>query len=378
MISRLSVMVSRIRPQTSMPKATPNIRAAKLGQLSGLAAMATAAHLAIGCSFAAEMLAPGKEQTLADASLTDVDGKDVLTDTVEDVLDGGKEADALADVALDTIIDVDNDTPDVLPDVLPDVEQDSPLDTLLDVIPDITEDVVQDVAEDIKPDIIPDVIEEGDADLPDTVIIDQLTDPVNDPVADQTEESETGWTCPSWLFYNGSDLPENDGWDAPTGALAGMCAPAGGVLLCDTSTATSDGYYSVNPGFNNATGSVVKLQLQINGLPGATSPSMTGFSLAVADGQRKLQFNFFADKVCEPANLGDCSTISLNTAAWHEYMLVFKGNNYQLFANGQILIDGTGLSLTGASGENYIRFGAFVPMGGQYNIDYLDYCLSSQ
>ncbi|MBU0630037.1 MAG: hypothetical protein KKC80_03860 [Candidatus Margulisbacteria bacterium] len=223
MISRLSVMVSRIRPQTSMPKATPNIRAAKLGQLSGLAAMATAAHLAIGCSFAAEMLAPGKEQTLTDASLTDVDGKDVLTDTVEDVLDGGKEADALADVALDTIIDVDNDTPDVLPDVLPDVEQDSPLDTLLDVIPDITEDVVQDVAEDIKPDIIPDVIE----DIAQDIIPDITEDVIQDVVEAEADVADGPVCAPQ-------NYSETDNWIIGTVDPSGSLDPfsvAGALIL---------------------------------------------------------------------------------------------------------------------------------------------------
>ncbi|OGC11854.1 hypothetical protein A3K48_05125 [candidate division WOR-1 bacterium RIFOXYA12_FULL_52_29] len=234
-------MISRVRPQTALPTPIPNVRATRLGQSTGLAAMITAAHLTIGCSFAAEMLAPEKVQAVNDASLTDVDGKDVLNDTVEDILDGGKEADALADVALDTIIDVNQDTPDVIPDVIPDVEHDTPLDTILDVIPDITEDVVQDVAEDVKPDIIPDVIEDIAQD-----IIPDITEDVIQDVLEAEAEADVadGPVCSTQNFtetenWQGTIDPQNslDITTIPGSIILGLSVTSGSyIVTIDTGT----------------------------------------------------------------------------------------------------------------------------------------------
>lgn len=331
-VPRVNVNADR-QPVRTAPVSDPRVKNIITGSMAAGALITLGA---LNCTLIGKELAPKENDNKPDTALIDAPYSDVNHD-----VDGGLPEACVLDACPETKPPVDADA-----DIL----------------------------------IQPDVVEETDAKInldADAAEEDALIDVPNDLPQDITPEADSGWICPNWLSYDGSQLPENEGWDAATGALAGKCSSAGGILYCDTSAASTAGYYSINPGFNNA-GSVVRLQLQITDLPGATPQSTTGFSLAVADGQRKLQFNFFADKVCEPANFGDCSSMSLNTSAWHEYTLIFKGNDYQLLVNGQLAIDGTGLSLTGAGGENYIRFGAFAPLGGKYNIDYLDYCLSSQ
>ena len=161
-------------------------------------------------------------------------------------------------------------------------------------------------------------------------------------------EDYAAWTG----SYDADLLPDADGWtlNGVTNASA-----SAGILTVNTLGSNGQGYYEINPGFVNATGSVIEARLKIDGEDDISPPSASGFSLWAADGIRRLAFTFYSNQVCEPLNSGTCQVT--DTTSYHDYRLVFQNNDYMLYKDGALFLDGTGMSFSGASGLNYLQFG---------------------
>ncbi len=166
-------------------------------------------------------------------------------------------------------------------------------------------------------------------------------------------EDSSAWT----VQYDGSVLPDaaTPAW-TPNGTTTSNSVLAGEFTLYSLASNLTD-YYSIFPTFNNAVGGKVRTRLKINGMDEASSPNTLGYAVRIADGSRAVDFTFFSTAICEPINTGNCFTVPGGTSTYHNYDIEFKGNDYRVYVNGAMALDGTGVSLSGAGGQNYLRFG---------------------
>jgi hypothetical protein len=176
----------------------------------------------------------------------------------------------------------------------------------------------------------------------------------------------------AWTYqYDATGLPlPAEGWvvnGSPNGSAAG------GILTINTLGSNLQGYYEkTDASFVNGTGSVVEIRVKIDGEDEITPPSASGFALMVADGQRRLAFTFFSNQICEPNNTGSCQVT--DTTTYHTYRLEFQGNDYMFYRDGAVFFNGIGMSLSGASGMNYVWFGdTSVNPDAAASVDYLYY-----
>jgi hypothetical protein len=154
--------------------------------------------------------------------------------------------------------------------------------------------------------------------------------------------------------YEGDVNPETVGW-TQTGSYASRSI-AGGVITLDNLGTNAQGYYQINAGFDAARGSVVEVVSRVEGQDDVTPPSFAGFSLRGADGNRLIDLRFYTDQVCESTNTGLCYVYP-DPSVPHQHRLEFQGDDFRLYVDGVLAIDGTGWSLADPGGANVVRFG---------------------
>jgi hypothetical protein len=115
----------------------------------------------------------------------------------------------------------------------------------------------------------------------------------------------------------------------------------------------SAGYYSIDPGF--AIGSVVEMRARIERQEGITPWNVSGFDLNLADGARALNFRLYTDRICDPVDLMACSP-TFDATTFHNYRVGFSGDDYRLYVDNVLALDGTGRS-TYPGSVSYIRMG---------------------
>ena len=166
-------------------------------------------------------------------------------------------------------------------------------------------------------------------------------------------EDYTAWTT----MYDGTALPDASvpAWTA-NGTTTSNSVLGGELTLYSLGSNLTD-YYSIMPTFNNATGGIVESRLKINGMDDSTPPNSMGMAFRIADGTRAIDFTLFNNSICEPANTGNCYTIPGGAASYHKYRMTFKNNDYMVYVDDAVALDGTGMSMGGAGGQNYIKVG---------------------
>ena len=145
--------------------------------------------------------------------------------------------------------------------------------------------------------------------------------------------------------YEGDVLPTAAGW-TETGS-AGTASSSGGELSINTLGTNGQRVYSSNPSFNNTTGYLVEAEIRINAQDDTSSPLNSGFIVRTEDGSRILDFTFFTDRVCEPNNTGSCYMV--DNTSFHTWRIASQGNDFMLYDNGAVAINGMGMSLSGSA-----------------------------
>ncbi|MBI5699328.1 hypothetical protein HZC35_03335 [Candidatus Saganbacteria bacterium] len=190
---------------------------------------------------------------------------------------------------------------------------------------------------------------------------------INDVGTLRLAEDTSAWTG----RYEGDVLPEAAGLTR-TGTFSTAPASDGDILTAGTLGTDALGYYETNAGLDNATGWVVEARVRIDGQDGITPPYNVGFTLRADDGRRALEFRIdggSSGQVCEPFNTGGCYPI---TTGFHTYRIESQGDNFILYVDGLLAIDGTGMSGSGTSGTNHIRIGDQITNpDSSFSIDYV-------
>lgn len=148
--------------------------------------------------------------------------------------------------------------------------------------------------------------------------------------------------------YEAFDPPELEGWieEAPSGWT--VKEANSGVLHLSTIGKDNFGNYTRNTSFNNTIGNVVEARMRL-----VSSEGEYGCTLEIHNGTKNLTFLFFSDHVREDGIGLEASFDT--TSSFNTYRVTQKGQDFYLYANGQLLIDGTGMSGLGTT-FNRIRF----------------------
>ena len=158
-------------------------------------------------------------------------------------------------------------------------------------------------------------------------------------------EDYDAWT----VRYDADGLPENYGWteNAPSGWTTKQIV-SGDRLHLSSIDKNAQANYSRNPSLNNTTGGVVEVKMQLSSTEGDY-----GNAIEIQNGSRGLLFHVFTDHIVEDGS-GLSGTIN-TTASSNVYRITQKNNDFNLYANGNLLINGAGQSLSGGT-LNVIRF----------------------
>jgi hypothetical protein len=292
--------------------------------------------------------------------LVDTDGDDLPDQPDQPEIHPDADADADTDEGINPDADADADT-----EILPDVDADG------DDIPDVIED-------EVEPEDYVDIPDEGEVPVcvPYTIFdTDFTTGTPSGVVASGGSISSPEDSSVLTHGYDGNVLPPAAGW-SPGGAFVSPPTVSGGILSESTLGSDGAGYYQYNTTgiFDNVRGTVVDARIQVPSQDDTSSGA--GFSFEVADGRRLITFDFYGDRICD-ANTGECTTIlipTVDTTSYHTYRVGFAGNDYKLYVDGELGIDGTGDSMTGAGGINHVLFGDIYPLpDSSANIDYVDW-----
>jgi hypothetical protein len=174
-----------------------------------------------------------------------------------------------------------------------------------------------------------------------------------DPVDLSLPEDPSGWN----YRYEGDVTMEAAGWTS-NGSFAATPTSDGDIFTMSTMGLNGAGYNTINLALDNSVGTVVDARLRLAGQDGASYPSDPPFMLVVNDGSRYLSFGFFNDGtdayICERANTGSCFRVT--PADFHTYRIEMKDNDFMLYIDGALVLDGTDLSAATTS-LNSITYG---------------------
>jgi hypothetical protein len=160
-------------------------------------------------------------------------------------------------------------------------------------------------------------------------------------------EDPNGWT----VKYEGDRDPTTVGWTVQAASGWTINEISGGTLHISTIGIDDSGRYERNSvPLDNSTGWVVETRMRaVVTEAGTDNPS----GMVIGDNNRVLRPRFLTDRVNTQDYAGE---YLLDGTVFHTYRMVGKGNNFYIYVNGALAIDGTGL-MTISALANRIYFG---------------------
>jgi hypothetical protein len=155
----------------------------------------------------------------------------------------------------------------------------------------------------------------------------------------------------TWDREYTADLePDSVGWTLTENAVGDLASASGGILYLDTTPENAFWSYSYNWGVSNLIGATFEARVRI--ISGNDEPIIW-----LRDGSFYEGIQFFSDRIRmfhDTFNIYYMDT----TDGFHIYRFTIKGNDYMVYVDGNLVINGTGQHDM-ASGSNVCHFGDF-------------------
>jgi hypothetical protein len=176
------------------------------------------------------------------------------------------------------------------------------------------------------------------------------------------DENATNWE----YDYDANIEPEQDGWELKENAVADFANSTGGVLNLNTTLENAYWWYNYNWSASNAIGFTLEAKVKIEDI----GPNSDLF-LFVRDGTYYEGIQFFKNKI---QGWFDSSLVYyLNTTdRFHIYRITAKENDFMVYVDGHVCINGTD-KYGGSTSGNVAQFGDTTDSSTYMSWSYWDY-----
>ncbi len=171
-----------------------------------------------------------------------------------------------------------------------------------------------------------------------------------------------------WDYEYLADVePDSDGWILYENVIGDMASVSGGILTLDTTTEDGYWWYLYNWGISNAVGVTLEARIKIE-----STGSDYGLHLIIRDGIYEDGLVFFNNRIVVTPD-SDIGTYYMDTTDnFHTYRLTAKGNDFLVYVDGVLRLDGTG-KYNDPHGMNHVLYGDVSSEFDRYSRSYCDY-----
>jgi hypothetical protein len=149
--------------------------------------------------------------------------------------------------------------------------------------------------------------------------------------------------------YTANVEPDDDGWNLITNSGGDLAIVNGGILNLDTTPENVWWWYNKNIGASNAVGTTYEINMKVN------SVSFKGLTITLRDGTWYEGLFFYPDRIEMFVDVPIVYFMD-TTDTFHTYRLTFKNNDYMVYVDGVLVLDGTD-GLSASTGANLCQFG---------------------
>jgi hypothetical protein len=176
---------------------------------------------------------------------------------------------------------------------------------------------------------------------------------------------EIGWTHE----YPADLEPEDYGWTCVNNSVGDLASASGGILLLDTTPESAYWWYDLTWGASNSLGATFEAKLKIESSNG-------GIRVILYDGKYYTGMILYSDRI----GILDSSTgyYMDTTDSFHTYRFTVQNNDYMIYVDGILRIDGTNQHNAGTAG-NHCLWGDtdnVASYSGRAEWDYVRYNIS--